>query len=215
MRVLGIECATAACSVALFEGGRLVAGAFEEIGRGHAERLVPLIAQLPDKGRADHIRVSLGPGSFTGIRIGLAAARALALAWRAELAGYPTLALIAAMAREGEGVPISVANTAGHGEWFVQDFDPHGLAETELSSLPPERAAAAARHQVVAGSAADALVRRRGWGRTLPLLPDARRLLLLPAALLTPSLSPLYGRPPDASIPATKPNLVVSERGQQ
>ncbi len=59
-----------------------------------------MIAELPDKGRAERIVVSLGPGSFTGVRIGLAAARALGLAWQAEVLGYPTPALVAAMARE-------------------------------------------------------------------------------------------------------------------
>ena len=99
MRLLAIDSATEACSAALFEDGRLVAGTREVIGRGHAERLVPMIAELPGRGKADRIVVSLGPGSFTGVRIGLAAARALGLAWGAEVLGYPTLALIAAMAR--------------------------------------------------------------------------------------------------------------------
>ena len=67
MRTLAIDCATEACSAALFEGGSLVAGTFEVIGRGHAERLVPMIAELPGKGRAERIVVSLGPGSFTGV----------------------------------------------------------------------------------------------------------------------------------------------------
>ena len=100
MRTLAIECATEACSAALFDGDGLLDGRCEVIGRGHAERLVPMIAELPGKGRAERIVVSLGPGSFTGVRIGLAAARALGLAWQAEVLGYPTLALVAAMGRE-------------------------------------------------------------------------------------------------------------------
>ena len=67
-----IDCATPACSVALFEDEELISGTFEVLGRGHAERLVPMIADLPEKGRADTILVSLGPGSFTGVRIGIA-----------------------------------------------------------------------------------------------------------------------------------------------
>lgn len=198
MRVLTIDSATAACSVALFEQGRLIAGAWEEIGRGHAERLVPMIAALPDKGRADRIAVSLGPGSFTGLRIGLAAARALGLAWGAEVLGYPTLALVAAMARGGDALPVSICMTGGHGEWFVQDFDAAGAPQGEVASLPPEEAARGAAHEVVAGSQAAALVALRGHGRAIPLLPDARQFHLLPPQALTASLAPLYGRAPDA-----------------
>ena len=58
MRTLVIDSATEACSVGLFEDGRLLAGAFEVIGRGHAERLVPMIAGLPGKGRAERVVVS-------------------------------------------------------------------------------------------------------------------------------------------------------------
>lgn len=200
MRTLAIDSATEACSAALFEDGELLAGACETIGRGHAERLVPMIAELPGKGQAERIVVSLGPGSFTGVRIGLAAARALALAWRAEIFGYPTLAFVAAIARAGEAKPVSVVMTGGHGEWFVQDFGADGLPQAELASLAPDAASAAARHELVAGNQAEALVARRGGGSALPLLPDARRFPLLPEGLLTPALTPLYGRPPDAKL---------------
>ena len=74
--ILVIDTATAACSVALLDGDRVFAERHEVVGRGHAERLVPMIAELPDGGRAEAILVDVGPGSFTGIRVGLAAARA-------------------------------------------------------------------------------------------------------------------------------------------
>jgi tRNA threonylcarbamoyl adenosine modification protein YeaZ len=202
MRVLAIDCATEACSVALFDGAAPVDSAYRVLGRGHAEHLVPMIAALPERGRADRIAVSRGPGSFTGVRIGLAAARALALAWGAEIAGYPTLALIAAMAREQSGAqPVTVAVTGGHGEWFVQEFGADGLPAGDLASQRPEAAAQTAAANLVAGTQAEALVALRGAGEALALLPDARRFPLIPAALVGIDLAPLYGRPPDARLP--------------
>jgi len=201
MRTLAIDCATEACSIALFEDGELLAGDYRVLGRGHAEQLVPMIAGLPQRGRAERIAVSLGPGSFTGVRIGLAAARALGLAWTAEVLGYPTLALVATIARERRTGPVTVCMTGGHGEWFVQDFGADGMSEQSLASLPPQMAASKAAHDTVAGTQAEALVALRGSGTALPLLPDARHFALLPPALLMADLAPIYGRPPDARLP--------------
>lgn len=200
MRTLVIESATEACSTALFDGSSLIAGHSEVIGRGHAERLVPMIAELPDRGHAERIAVSLGPGSFTGVRIGLAAARALGLAWRSEVWGYPTLALVAAMVKDRN--PVTVAMTGGHGEWFVQDFDSNGLAVSDLASLRPTDAARRKAHRVVAGSQAVALgALLEEEHVALSVLPDARQFANLPESLLSSDLSPLYGRPPDARLP--------------
>ncbi|PLK26527.1 tRNA (adenosine(37)-N6)-threonylcarbamoyltransferase complex dimerization subunit type 1 TsaB [Novosphingobium sp. TH158] len=202
MRTLVIDSATEACSVALFEGGTLLAGDFRVLGRGHAEALVPMIAALPARGQAQRIAVSLGPGSFTGLRVGLAAARALALAWGAELVGYPTLALIAAQViaeRNGDGV--TVCMTGGHGEWFVQDFGADAAALGDLASLAPDQAAARAGRALVAGTQAEALVRLRGSGEAIAALPDARRFALLPSQAITPDTALIYGRPPDARLP--------------
>ena len=203
MRTLAIECATEACSVALFEHGTLLAGDLRVLGRGHAEALVPMIAALPGKGQAGRIAVSLGPGSFTGLRVGLAAARALAFAWQAELVGYPTMALVAAMARTAHGsVPVSTAMTGGHGEWFVQEFDADGVARGASTSFTPAAAAAAAAlADLVAGSQAEALVALRGRGTALALLPDARELLSLADACFSPDVTLRYGRAPDARLP--------------
>jgi tRNA threonylcarbamoyl adenosine modification protein YeaZ len=197
--MLAIETATAACSVALLDGNDLVAERHEVVGRGHAERLVPMIAALPGNGRADSIIVDCGPGSFTGVRVGLAAARALGLGWGASLGGFSSLALIAAPARdEGTGT-VAVAISGGHGEIFVQRFAFHPLRPLgELASLTPEAAAAFIQEAVVIGSGAAALIAARGWGEAREALPRAADVKLLPPALATLPPRPIYGRAPDA-----------------
>lgn len=203
MKTLVIDSATEACSVGLFDGAAPIGGDLRQLGRGHAEQLVPMIEALPGNGRADRIAVALGPGSFTGLRVGLAAARALALAWQAKLIGYPTLALVAAMARHERGAqPVTVAMTGGHGEWFVQTFAADGVPLAPLASLSPAEAAAAASATLVAGSQAEALVAARGHGAALPLRPDARAFTLLGPDQLTSDITLHYGRAPDARLPA-------------
>ena len=199
---LVIETATAACSVALIgDDGGLVAEAHEAVGRGHAERLLPMIAGLPEGGRADAIFVGCGPGSFTGVRVGIAAARALGLGWGVPVAGYPTLALIAAPLLASARAPeaLAVAMTGGHGQLFVQRFAGSPLRRLDdLASLTPEDAARAVPDAVVIGSGAAALVAARGDGQAADALPRAADLPLLPAALTALPPSPIYGRPPDA-----------------
>jgi tRNA threonylcarbamoyl adenosine modification protein YeaZ len=202
MRMLAIECATEACSLALFEGDRLLDCRHEILGRGHAERLVPLIASLPDKGRAADVRVSLGPGSFTGIRIGLAAARALGLAWGANVTGYPTLALVAAMARRGHPGAVTVCMAGGHGEWFVQDFNSDGLPEDNAISMTPDSARERRHHGTLAGNRASAFAASSdSAAKVLDGLPDASAVLAVPQTLLRENLAPIYGRGPDANRP--------------
>ncbi len=201
MRTLAIETATEACSIALLEGDEAVAWDHRVIGRGHAEALVPMIAALPDKGRADRILVSLGPGSFTGVRIGLATARALGFAWGAQVLGYPTLALVAAEAGDPfAGEPVTVCMNGGHGEWFVQDFSAGGLPAGAVLSLKPEAAAAREVHGIIIGDRASALGALLGGERqVIEARPAARMVTSLPPALLTPALAPVYGRGPDAT----------------
>lgn len=200
MRRLVIDTATRACSVALFDDMVCLAHFHEDLGRGHAERLVPMIAELPQKGRADAIHVNVGPGSFTGIRVGVSAARALALAWGAQCHGYGCLHLIAMMARDGKEIAVDVVTTGGHGEVYFQPFDPSGHALSPPLSLPPEIAASRSKATLVAGDMASALVAMRGAGQALNLNPDAKAWpLLAPIAPLQPS--PLYVRGPDAKLP--------------
>ncbi|EDL48138.1 tRNA (adenosine(37)-N6)-threonylcarbamoyltransferase complex dimerization subunit type 1 TsaB [Erythrobacter sp. SD-21] len=205
MRVLTIETATEACSVALFEGSELVDAHHEVLGRGHAERLVPMVERLPGKGRADQIRVSLGPGSFTGVRIGLAVARALGLAWQSEVRGYPTLALVAAIAKDCHASgDVTVCMNGGHGQWFVQNYEADGLPQGDAASLVPDEAATGHVHPLIAGNRAQELAGliTSSPHDALDTLPDARHVLHLSEKLLTADLSPIYGRAPDAKLPA-------------
>lgn len=207
MRTLVIDSATEACSVALFDDTKLLAGELRMLGRGHAEQLVPMIAALPNRGRADRIAVDVGPGSFTGIRVGLAAAKALALAWNCELVGYGALALVAAMARAEAGdVPVDVAMTAGHGEWFIQNFAADGFEFAPVASLDPAEAAGLGTATIIAGSQAGALAALRDGVRALEVWPDARAFALLDTAALHLHPRPAYGRAPDARLPAQVSN---------
>jgi tRNA threonylcarbamoyl adenosine modification protein YeaZ len=198
---LVIDTATDACSVALIEDERVIAEAHEEIGRGHAEKLLPMIAELPGGGRADSILVDCGPGSFTGVRVGIAAARALALAWRADIAAYGSLALLAAMAlaRRPTLDKVAVAIPAGHGEVFLQQFSSAPFGESvPLQSLPPETAAKQVTAPLIVGRAAADLVALGAPGEAMDMLPRAAEVLDLPREFKRLPPHPIYGRPPDA-----------------
>jgi len=195
MRTLVIETATAACSVALIERAAVVASVHEVVGRGHAERLVPMIAALPDGGRADAILVDCGPGSFTGIRVGIAAARGLGLGWGAPVRGFSSLPLVAAaaFAADADLDRLAVVLEGGHGEVFMQPFarDPL-VASADFASLRPEDAMA--RLDATAVGNGVRFLSQGGRER----LPDAADVVLLPPALIDLPPRPIYGRSPDA-----------------
>jgi tRNA threonylcarbamoyladenosine biosynthesis protein TsaB len=197
-RILVIETATSICSVALLESGRVWAEDTREAGRTHAECLLPMIAALPDGGKAERIWVNAGPGSFTGIRVGLAAARALGFAWDAPCLGYSTMALLAAdgFAAQPHLERLGVVILGGHGELFTQIFttSSHGLhAVTPLASLVPEAAAAQLHGLSLCGNAAHLM----GASDIIPTTLSAPGTLLLGESFFSPATA-LYGRGADA-----------------
>lgn len=212
MRVLAIDTALAACSVAFVDDDRLLAGRHEPLRRGHAERLLPMLEEARRDAGLDYrdldlIAVTVGPGTFTGVRIGLAAARGLALVHDCPVLGVGTLQALAWGAAEPE--PVLVGIDARRGELYWQYFDrdrrpkgPPRLGDAETAS-----AAGAAGDGVLAGSGGVILAGRlpRWRASAAATEPDAAIIALhcpvlgLPEAGSRPS--PLYLRAPDAKLP--------------
>lgn len=151
MRLLAIDTALDACSVAVLDGDggeARVTRATEVIGRGHAERLMPMIAEIMAEGGVsfsglDRIVVTTGPGSFTGLRVGLSAARGIALVVRVPVVGVTTLAALAEEARGQVGYradrPLAVVLAARGDEVYTQGFSADGVP-----AGPPQVATVAA-----------------------------------------------------------------------
>ena len=197
--ILALDTSTTACTAALLErDGTIVASRDEVIGRGHAERLVPMIEEMLGGHVPSKILVGVGPGSFTGLRVGIAAAHGMAIGWSVPLSGMNSLALLAASAPPGEG-KVAAAMAGGHGELFIQTFDRRKLTATgPILNLTPEAAARKVDAPLVVGSGAEALVEARHDGEAMPLLPTASRALALPELLRTQECKPIYARAPDA-----------------
>jgi tRNA threonylcarbamoyladenosine biosynthesis protein TsaB len=196
MRQLAIDTSGRACSIALIGNGRVLVDRHELLGRGHAERLIPWISGLPDGGRADEIVVGCGPGSFTGVRVAIAAARGLGLGWGIPVRGVGSMALIAA---DRDEHAIVVAIEAGHGELFVQDFSGTPLmGQGQPVSLSPEAAAHRFQGDLVVGTGAARLIGMRGSGTAVPAEPRAAAVLHVPAAAISDFALPIYGRGADA-----------------
>lgn len=147
MIVLAIDTAGIDCSAAVFDSsaGRLRSAVSEEIGKGHAERLMAVIDQALDEAGIDlkavgKIAVVIGPGSFTGIRVGVAAARGLALSLGIECVGVSTLETLAAFhqAVSGSGKPVLVAMDAKREEIYAQAFSADGAPLNEPAALSAE-----------------------------------------------------------------------------
>jgi tRNA threonylcarbamoyladenosine biosynthesis protein TsaB len=176
MRALAIDTALAACSAAVLDTGNggLVASESVLMTRGHAEALMPLVARVVKKselGFADleRIVVTTGPGSFTGLRVGIAAARGLGVATNIPVVGVTTLSAYAApyLAADDE-IPVVVAIDARHEHVYLQVFGEGGrtLIAPRLAPLNEAIRAASNAPARIVGTAAQAVA--NGMGRTAP-----------------------------------------------
>lgn len=232
MVILALETALGACSAAVLDGEAVRAHAFEHLGRGHAERLMPMIGEVMAAAglgydAVDALAVSVGPGTFTGVRIGLAAARGLALALDRPLIGVSTLEAVATAALLADPAlaaepALTIIHDARRGEVYMQSFVPDVGGAGFPRCRPLDQAlalpyAAVAAHippvaRAVFGTGV-ALVREplMALGRSLdladdPAQADAAVIARMAAALLADGgapgpVRPLYLRSPDAKLP--------------
>lgn len=209
MILLAIDTSGSGCFAAIHDSDRNVtlgtAGA--DIGRGHAERLMEFVDAALDAAGVElsaieRIAVTIGPGSFTGIRVGVAAARGLSLALGVPAVGVSTLAAIAAEHLSGHpATPLFVAIDAKREEVYCQAFAANGAAVSAPLILPLEeaRAAAGAAGGLVIGSAAPLIAGSAGDNkpsRPIPIKAVARLGALADPRADKPK--PLYLRGPDA-----------------
>ena len=185
MRVLAIDTALEACAAGVFdlEGRDPLASESRPMGRGHAEALMPLVARVMDAAAVDfseldRIAVTVGPGSFTGLRVGIAAARGIALATGKPAVGVSTLAAHAAPHRTpGETRTVVAAIDAHHDLVYVQIFgsDRRDLAAPALLPCAEAVRAVPPGQAILVGSGATLLAAQ--WPPTLaPPIIDGRRV---------------------------------------
>lgn len=218
MKRLAFDTALSACSAAVFDDDVVCAQCWELLGRGHAERLLPMLQQvLSDAALGfadlDLICVTVGPGTFAGVRVGLSVARGLALATGTRLRGVNTLQAIA-LGAEAD-TPSLVVLDARRAQVYAQAFDAggaHAGTPPALLGLPGIADLVARSPISLLGTGAELALpylRREGIDVVLsaaPALPDAARFGAAAArcvdlAALSAPLEPLYLRPADAKLP--------------
>jgi tRNA threonylcarbamoyladenosine biosynthesis protein TsaB len=216
MRVLALDTALDACAAAVLDTERrdLVASETRPMSRGHAEALMPMVARVMDAARLefsdiDRIAVTIGPGSFTGVRVGIAAARGIALAADRPAIGLTTLAAFTAphVAAGFAGTVVPVID-ARHGQVYMQVFGPGGRAVIAPRLAAVREAVEQARSRapaLITGSAADLVAAEWPAGDPLPKVvaagaPEIGWVARLGAAAQEDRAlpKPLYLRAPDA-----------------
>lgn len=227
MRVLAIETACSACSAALWADGGIAASRFAPMERGQAEAIMPMVLEVVGEGCGgfaglDLVAVTVGPGSFTGLRTGLATARGIALARGLPLAGVTTTEAVALAAHraappEAAGLPIVVALESRRTDLYLQRFDA-GLAPlAEPAAVTPHDAAALLPDggALLAGDAVPRLVAALGARAKrcvvarAAMLPDAAQVAEIASRRWSgrdgdaaeDAVAPLYLRPPEAHRP--------------
>ena len=210
MNLLAIDTALEKCSVGVAAERRAPVLVSETIGRGHAERLFGMIAAaISEAGQElmqlDRIAVTIGPGSFTGLRVGIAAARGLALVIGCPVVGIGTLEAIAEKARSLAGnLPVLAVLDAKRGEIYAQAFAADGRALSEPEVGPVARfGSGPGDGMAMAGAGARLLRREPNLAGAIvheESAPDIAAVVRLGLAAPEPSGSPrpLYLRPPDA-----------------
>ena len=216
MRVLAIDTALGACSAAVLDTRHVAVVASESLPmvRGHAEAIMPLIARVMDQAgidfaSLDRIAVTTGPGSFTGLRVGISAARGIALAAGKPAVGLSTLAGFAAPhIAQDDSSAVVAAIDARHEHVYLQVFGPGGktVVAPRIAPLREAVRAATASPARIVGSGAELIVALWPKGEQQPVLieqldaPDIGWIARLGAAAAEGQAppKPLYLRAPDA-----------------